>query len=430
MATINPFAPSSTTVIPAGDRVNKTNPKMEKKTDFVKGAAVHERNSSRRTDSSANPTPELQREDRSENGADGGTPVAAPAKPVQNQTTVCKFWAERRSCRNGDQCRFKHPSNEVISRPAEERTSKPKRNGGSGQTKVPPLPEQDVPVEDPAGAVCIVCAEAIDHRARLSTLAPCGHRDCCSNCALRLRVVHQDKRCPSCNVEATAMVLVPSRAFEWSSVTLPSQPDSTPTPSGDVSGGGGGGGVSGGGSGASTGPAHYPGGVLELHPESGLYMPRSFRTGVVSKLVGFHCGQPLLASDEPPPAAATAPAVIGAPPGTGPPGLAPPLPPAPPAPPALTPASTPVAQACCQASFPDAKALAKHLRDRHDLQFCKICAEHKPCFCSELRRFSCSKPHDLEKHLTEGDYKGEGFKGHPKVRLGKVRHTKFSRRFF
>ena len=111
--------------------------------------------------------------------------------------------------------------------------------------------------------ICVVCAEPIDNISRLSALAPCGeyhrsiahhqslvavashavvtarsfllfqnspptsfpswfltsgHRDCCSTCALRLRVIHRDKRCPLCNVETAVMVLAAGRDFEWASI--------------------------------------------------------------------------------------------------------------------------------------------------------------------------------------------------------------------
>ena len=77
------------------------------------------------------------------------------------------------------------------------------------------------PVEDPEGAVCIICAEDIDHLDRLSALGPCGHRDTCSTCALRLRYIHKDLRCPTCNVEAKAMAVLPSRRYGWDAIYFP-----------------------------------------------------------------------------------------------------------------------------------------------------------------------------------------------------------------
>ena len=77
------------------------------------------------------------------------------------------------------------------------------------------------PVDDPEGAVCLICAETIDHVNRLSVIPPCGHNDTCSTCALRLRFIHKDLRCPTCNVEFKSGVVVPSRHVEWDSVRFP-----------------------------------------------------------------------------------------------------------------------------------------------------------------------------------------------------------------
>ena len=150
-------------------------------------------------------------------------------------------------------------------------------------------------VDDPEGAVCLICAEAIDHVNRLSVIPPCGHNDTCSTCALRLRFIHKDLRCPTCNVEFKAGVVVPSRHVEWDSVKFPlgvsrSEP-----------GGGGGGEESdeegnegrkrgSGGGGGGGGSAHWSGGSLVLHSESELYMPEYYKREVVDKFTGFHCG--------------------------------------------------------------------------------------------------------------------------------------------
>ena len=41
---------------------------------------------------------------------------------------------------------------------------------------------------------CIVCAETLDFTA----YGPCGHKDTCSRCVIRLRTVLKDDRCVYC----------------------------------------------------------------------------------------------------------------------------------------------------------------------------------------------------------------------------------------
>ena len=139
------------------------------------------------------------------------------------------------------------------------------------------------PVEDPEGAVCIICAEDIDHLDRLSALGPCGHRDTCSTCALRLRYIHKDLRCPTCNVEAKAMAVLPSRRYGWDAITSPSAAAARRTRrrwrrrrrrrrrAGNAMN------------------AQWPGGSLRFHAESDLFMPDYYREEVVEKLIGFRC---------------------------------------------------------------------------------------------------------------------------------------------
>lgn len=44
---------------------------------------------------------------------------------------------------------------------------------------------------------CAVCAEPI----QFTAYGPCGHKDACSKCIVRLRVVLEDKRCVICQQE-------------------------------------------------------------------------------------------------------------------------------------------------------------------------------------------------------------------------------------
>uniref|UniRef100_A0A7S2WW84 C2H2-type domain-containing protein n=1 Tax=Rhizochromulina marina TaxID=1034831 RepID=A0A7S2WW84_9STRA len=73
----------------------------------------------------------------------------------------------------------------------------------------------------------------------------------------------------------------------------------------------------------------------------------------------------------------------------------------------------------CKASFSNIKALQKHLRMEHGVQFCRLCVAGKPVFPSELQRFPVQGP-EYERHMTVGDPKA-GFNGHPRCSWCKER---------
>ena len=309
------------------------------------------------------------------------------------------------------------------------------RNGGGGASTA----EDEAPM-------CMVCAEEINHISLFTALAPCGHNDICSTCALRLRLVHKDMRCPSCNVEANSMVLVPTRTLEWSSVTLRETPttenttDAPPPP--PASGGGGKGGHL---------VGQWPGGQLTLHSASSTWMAPGFKKQHVDRLVGFYCGE---LKSPPPPTPQKAEkgsngggvggaqgenAVVAAgasgqpppPPGAQPPGLRD----SSPGPPGLTPPppglEAPAGDSkgtkkgaggggggggkVCAQFFGSLIALSSHLKEKHSKQFCRTCMEHRPVFASEQLRFSSLSKYQqaLDFHINVGDPKA-GFGGHPK----------------
>ena len=51
--------------------------------------------------------------------------------------------------------------------------------------------------------ICIVCAEPL----AFTAFGPCGHKDACSKCVLRLRGVLQDPRCLNCQVPCEAVFI-------------------------------------------------------------------------------------------------------------------------------------------------------------------------------------------------------------------------------
>jgi hypothetical protein len=246
---------------------------------------------------------------------------------------------------------------------------------------------------DEGEAVCIVCADDIDHRTLFSVLAPCGHNDICSLCALRLRVLHNDKRCPCCNIEADKMIVTSSRKLTWSEVEFDTE---------------------------NYRSAKWAGGNLQLHNESNLYMAHQFKVTHVDRLMSCNCNEMMVSKVpivEPSSAVPTAAPMTTATSEEAVGGMPPPPPP--PAAEASKQVKTKTVRSKCSANFGNAKALGKHLREKHNLQFCQICVDHKPVFCSELKRYSTNND-ELEKHITVGDPKGEGFSGHPKVTTTRV----------
>jgi hypothetical protein len=249
--------------------------------------------------------------------------------------------------------------------------------------------------------LCILCAEAIDFRSRLSVLAPCGHNDMCSTCALRLRMLHQDKRCPLCNIESESMVTTTSSKLTWKDIDFDEEGKRN---------------------------ARWPGGTFQLHPESGLYMPHSFKVSHFDRLVSYSCYENIIQPSQVEQQtlksnkdnqSVDASNIIMPPPGLPSTGEAnTPQPPQPPQTHHKNKGNN--HQPKCHAHFGNVKALGRHLREKHNLQFCSICAEHKPVFCSELKRYPTNND-ELEKHITVGDPKGEGFKGHPKCSWCKER---------
>jgi len=62
---------------------------------------------------------------------------------------------------------------------------------------------------------CAVCAEPI----QFTAYGPCGHKDACSKCIVRLRVVLEDKRCVICQQEHDSVFV--TKNLEDFTPTLP-----------------------------------------------------------------------------------------------------------------------------------------------------------------------------------------------------------------
>ena len=53
--------------------------------------------------------------------------------------------------------------------------------------------------------VCLVCFQDTLHFQR--AVAPCGHDDICAQCHIRLRSLHNDKKCPICKSDNAMLVV-------------------------------------------------------------------------------------------------------------------------------------------------------------------------------------------------------------------------------
>ncbi|ODV87144.1 hypothetical protein CANARDRAFT_179497, partial [[Candida] arabinofermentans NRRL YB-2248] len=63
---------------------------------------------------------------------------------------------------------------------------------------------------------------------------------------------------------------------------------------------------------------------------------------------------------------------------------------------------------CKMETFDNFKKLNEHVREKHDRQYCTLCANFKKAFISELKLYTTRQ---LQTHQFKGDE--EGFKGHP-----------------
>lgn len=70
--------------------------------------------------------------------------------------------------------------------------------------------------------------------------------------------------------------------------------------------------------------------------------------------------------------------------------------------------------AICKETSPTFNKLSDHTKNVHHKEFCRICANHRKAFVSELKLYTRKQ---LNHHINEGDT--EGFKGHPKCKFCK-----------
>ncbi|GJP57904.1 hypothetical protein CLOP_g17974 [Closterium sp. NIES-67] len=211
---------------------------------------------------------------------------------------------------------------------------------------------------------CAVCAEPLEWVA----IGPCGHRDVCSMCVARLRVVMTDQRCCICKQSSLAVVVTKALGdYTRTSFDFAALPSLVVT------------------------PGRPGGGEYWYDSAMGAYFDDEAHFKAMRAMTRLTCA--ICAKS--PPAAAAAAAGGAHPPSAGkgapPPGL----------------------------SFPSVSALKRHLKESHHVGMCELCLEGRKVFLSEQRLYTRQQ---VERHEAGGDPEVDGsseeerggFKGHPR----------------
>ncbi len=81
-------------------------------------------------------------------------------------------------------------------------------NGGKNKKTPPPLQVEEAVIEEedaPDHHLCMICYSSNLHLER--GITPCGHDSVCSSCHLRLRSLHNDKKCPVCKATNEQIII-------------------------------------------------------------------------------------------------------------------------------------------------------------------------------------------------------------------------------
>mmetsp|Transcript_30448 Transcript_30448/g.50252 ORF Transcript_30448/g.50252 Transcript_30448/m.50252 type:complete len:845 (-) Transcript_30448:191-2725(-) len=196
---------------------------------------------------------------------------------------------------------------------------------------------------------CFVCYSDLTH----PCVTPCGHNEICATCHLRLRHLHSDKKCPMCKQENQQLIVdtfEEVKSFE-----------------------------------------EYPlwgnelGVDYTFRDDVGMFFPVGYYNSKILPLFGHYCG------------------VCNEYDGVTP--------------------ETNMHDEADKKRNPQGnnrknnkgpitpmRGLQDHLRNKHRLTLCQLCAEFKRDFVSQLPRFS---PYQLKNHHAKGDGADSGFNGHP-----------------
>lgn len=208
------------------------------------------------------------------------------------------------------------------------------------------MSDAEVAVFSDGNTQCLVCYSDLTYRGK----TPCDHNAICGVCHLRLRFLHNDKKCPICKSENDSIIVDKDEGGKrygdypmW----------------GDEIGAG-----------------------FVHRTDVGMFFEEGYYGQEILPLFGLGCN----VCDFSAGSAVCTPA--------------PPLPGA---------SDDQQGNNKTKLSKP-LRALQDHLRTDHRLAFCQLCVDHKRDFVSRLPRFN---PRQLQNHLRRGDGPESGFLGHP-----------------
>ena len=72
----------------------------------------------------------------------------------------------------------------------------------------------DVSANSSNQEACVLCFNTVQHYA----MGVCNHKDVCSNCVLRIRLLLEDIKCPICKTECPEVIVSNDRTLTWDQV--------------------------------------------------------------------------------------------------------------------------------------------------------------------------------------------------------------------
>ena len=61
------------------------------------------------------------------------------------------------------------------------------------------------------GDFCLLC----DNHLKFFAMGPCGHKNVCHTCSLRLRLILEDEECPVCRADLDEIVISDDKSLTW-----------------------------------------------------------------------------------------------------------------------------------------------------------------------------------------------------------------------
>ena len=194
---------------------------------------------------------------------------------------------------------------------------------------------------------CLVCYSDLDY----TTVAPCNHNEICPKCLLRLRFLHDDKKCPICKAENEQVVVDRKSDKTFSEYPI---------------------------------WGNELGSDFIFREDVGMFFPINYFDREIQPLFGYPCTFPKCTFD------GSFPATYMEGDGNS--------------------NNNNNKSESTPSSKIALRALQDHLRNKHRLVLCGLCTDHPRDFVARLPRFT---PTQLKDHFNKGDGADSGFHGHP-----------------